>query len=193
MRGTQGQAMFGCQRFRLSRPQRPWRPVAAFALALAASIVTAAAADPVALIGSLERDLGALQAQLEQIDPEPGAGAPRTVGFNTDLGDGSPTFRRQSLVTIVHAAGRNLDRLIDAYRAAGDERRAGDAETLRLSMYGLTERFERLAEPAGPATIAVLRDQTRALLADLVQSLDLLAAEPAPAASGAAPAQEPLP
>ncbi len=179
--------MFGCQGF-----ERPWRPVAAFALALATSIAAAAAASPAEPLGSLERDLGALQAQLEKIEPGQGDNNSRTVGFNTDLGDGSPVFRRQSLATIVHAAGRSLDRLIGAYRGAGDQRRAGDAETLRLSMYGLTERFERLAEPADPATVAVLRDQTRALLAELVQELDLLAAEPAPAAPAAAPAPEPL-
>lgn len=188
--------MFGCQRFRISKPQRPWRPAAAFALAfalaLAAWSVAAAAAGPTEPLASLGRDLGALQAQLEQIDPGPGANAPQTVGFNTDLGDGSPAFRRQSLVTIVHAAARNLDRLIGAYRAAGDERRAGGAETLRLSMYGLSERFERLAEPADPATVAVLREQTRALLGEVVQELDLLAAEPAPATPAAAAAPEPL-
>ena len=184
-----GQAMSGCPRFQLPRPQQPRRLLTALTLTLAVSTTAAVAADPAGAVDNLRRDLGALQAQLEQIDPGPGDDAPQTVGFNADLGDGSPAFRRQSLVTIAHAAGRNLDRLIGAYHAAGDERHAGDAETLRLSMYGLTERFERLAEPANPATVAVLRDQTRALLGEVVQDVGLLAAEPV----ASAPAPQPLP
>lgn len=160
---------------------------------LAVATPGAAAADPAQLIASLQRDFGALQAQLEQVDPGLGEDAPQTVGFNTDLGDGSPAFRRRSMVTIVHAAGRNLDRLVGAYRAAGAEPQAGDAEALRLSIYALTERIERLAEPAAAATIVVLRDQSRGLLGELVQDLDLLAAEPAAADPEAASGPQPRP
>jgi hypothetical protein len=183
--------MFGCQRFQLSRLRQPRRLL--IALTLTVATTSTAAASPAGPVDHLQRDLGALQAQLEQIDPELGDNGPQTVGFNADLGDGSPAFRRQSLVAMVHASARNLDRLIVAYRAAGDEQRAGGAETLRLSMYGLTERFERLAQPADSATLVVLRDQTGALLAELVQDLSLLAAEPAPADPTAAPAPQPLP
>ncbi len=171
--------MYGRQRLRLSRSHRPARPLAALALTLAVPIMAAAAASPTALLDSLQRDLGALQVELEQVGPTSGESAAQPIEFDADLGDGSPAFRRVSMVTIVRAAGRNLDRLIGAYQAAGDERRAGDAETLRLSMYGLAERIERLAEPAGPETVVVLRDQSRSLLGEIIEDLDLLPAEPA--------------
>ena len=162
------------ERVRLSRLRR----AAVLALALT-FVVTVTDASPLTSLDNLRRDLGALQAGPEQVDPGSGTDAAQAVEFSADLGDGSPTFRRQSLVTVVHAAARNLDRLIGAYHAAGDERRAGDAEMLRLSLYGLSERIERLAAPAGQKTVVVLRDQSLALVTELVKELDLLAAEPA--------------
>jgi hypothetical protein len=176
-----------CQSFRPWKPQRRWLPAATLGLtlSLAAPLTAAAAVSPTASIVNLERDLGALQALLEEVDPGPDDSAARSVGSNADLGDGSPAFRRQSLVTIVHAATRDLDELIGDYRAAGDQRRASDAQTLRLSMYELSERIERLAEPAGPKTVTVLRDQSRSQLAELVQDLDLLVAEPVAAPTAA--------
>jgi hypothetical protein len=181
--------MFARQSLTLSRPQRLWWSAAALALTLMVPITTAATASPARPIDNLRRDLGALQAQIEQIVPGLREDDPHAVGFNADLGDGSPAFRRLSLVTMVHAAARNLDELIAAYRAAGDQRRAGDAQTLRVSMYELSERIERLAAPAGPKTITVLGDQSRTQLAELAQDLDLLAAEPAaePPAAAAPP------
>jgi hypothetical protein len=183
------QAMRARRRLRLPRSLRRSRPLAALALSLALPLTAAAAPGPAGPLGNLQRDLGALQALLEQVDPGVDDGPARPVEFNAELGDGSPAFRRDSMVTMVHAAGRNLDQLIGAYHATGDERRAGDAETLRLSLYGLTERIERLARPAGPATVVALRDQSRTLLDEMIQDLDLLPVEPA--APGAAPAPQP--
>ena len=174
--------------------ERFWLSVLARRLVVLALVlffaVSVTDASPIIALDHLRRDLGALQAQLEQIDAVAGEDAAQPVELDTDLGDGSPAFRRQILVTIASAALRNLERLSGAYRAAGDERRAGDAETLSLSLYGLTGRIERLAAPAAPATVALLRDQSRVLLADLVRELDLLAG---PAAAGGAPAARPLP
>jgi hypothetical protein len=184
--------MFACQSFRLLRPRRPSWSAAALTLTLTLTVTAAAAGSPARAIENLQRDLGALEAMLEQIDPGIADGDAQAIGFNTDLGDGSPAFRRRSMATIAHAAARNLDQLISDYRAAGDGPHAGDAETLRLSMYGLTERIERLAEPAGGETITVVRDQSRALLKELVRELDLLAAEPG-AEPPARPAPQPLP
>ena len=184
--------MLGSSRLRAVGTRRRFCPAVALATSLLASLPAAAAGpQPAQLIGSLQRDLGALGAELEAVDAGPADSGGQTVGFNTDLGDGSPSFRRRSLVTIAHAAGRNLDRLIGAYREAGDEPHAGDAETLRLSMFALTERIERLDEPAVAETVVVLRDQGRARLSELVREVDLLAAEPAPADRGAAPAPPP--
>jgi hypothetical protein len=176
------------ERFRLSRLRRPARRLAILALGLM-FVVSVTDASPLASLDHLRRDLGALQAGLERIDPGAGEVAARAVEFNAELGDGSAAFRRQSLVTVVHAAARSLDRLVEAYRGAGDERRADDAEALRLSLYGLSARIERLAQPAAPETMVVLRDQSLALLAELVQEIELLAAEPA----ADAPAGQPAP
>jgi hypothetical protein len=148
------------------------------ALALALLFTTAAAANPAGLLENLQRDLGALRVELEQIDPNLAESGAEAAKFDADLGDGSAAFRRVNMVTIVHAAARNLDRLIGAYRAGGDERRAGDAEIIRLSMYELGERLERLAKPADPETITVLRDQSGVLLREVIEDLELLPAEP---------------
>ncbi len=184
--------MLGSKRSRAAGARQRFRLSVALATALLVALPAAAvAADPGELINGLQRDLGALSAEFEQIDPGLAESGHQTVGFNTDLGDGSPAFRRRSLVTMAHAAARNLDRLIQAYRESGDEPHAGGAETLRISMYALTERIERLAEPAAPETVVVLRDQGRALLGDLVREVELLAVEPEPADAGAMPAPQP--
>ena len=184
--------MLRSHRSRAAGASRRLYPAVALATALLAPLPAAAPGpDPARLIGSLQRDLGALGAQLEDVDPGPADDGRQTVGFNADLGDGSPAFRRRSLVTIAHAAARNLDQLIGAYRDVGDEPHAAGAETLRLSLLSLTERIERLDEPAAAETVVVLREQGRALLGELVQEVDLLAAEPARADPGAAPAPPP--
>jgi hypothetical protein len=187
-----GHTMSVCQSFRLSKPQPRWLPAATLgiALSLAVPIAAAGAVSPTASITDLQRDLGALQALLEQVGAGPDDSDAKSAGSHTDLGDGSSVFRRRSLVTIVHTAARDLDQLIGDYRAAGDRRRASDTQTLRVSMYELSERIERLAEPAGPKTITVLRDQSRSQLTELVQDLDLLVAEPV-AAPTAAPGPQP--
>ena len=184
--------MLGSNRLRAAGAGPRFCPAIALATSLLVSLpAVAAGRDPAQLIGSLQRDLGALGAELEAVDPGPAGSGGQTVGFNTDLGDGSPSFRRRSLVTIAHAAARNLDRLVGAYRELGDEPHAGGAATLRLSLFALTERIERLDEPAAAETVVVLRDQGRALLGELVREVDLLAAEPTPADPGAAPAPPP--
>ncbi len=184
--------MLGSNRSRAAGARRRFCLSVALATALLVGVpAAAAAADPAQLINGLQRDLGALSAEFEEVDPAASESSHRTVGFDTDLGDGSAAFRRRSLVTMAHAAARNLDRLIGAYRETGDQPHAGGAETLRLSMYALTGRIERLAEPAAPETVVVLRDQSRALLGALVREVDLLAAEPAPADPVATPAPQP--
>lgn len=168
--------MFHSGPLRFSEHQRPFWLLVALAIMLLVSVSTtvAQAANPARLAGNLQRDLGALRAQLEQLDPRPGDSGQQTVAFNADLGDGSLAFRRLSMVTIGRAASRHLEALILSYRNARDDERARVAESLRLVMYQLTERVERLARPSSPATTMALRAEVEAVLGDLERGLESL-------------------
>jgi hypothetical protein len=170
--------MFQSSPLRYSEHQRPFWLLVALAIMLLVLVSTtvAEAASPTRLLGTLQRDLGALRAQLEQIDSWHDEPARRTVASNADLGDGSPTFRRLSVATIVRAAGRHLDALVASYRDAGDDRRAELAEALSLEMYGLTERIDRLGRPASPATTVALLGEADVVLTRLEQGLAQLVA-----------------
>jgi len=165
--------MFPSSRLRYSEHQRPfWLLVAlAIMLLVLVSITVAQAASPTRLVGTLLRDLGALRAQLEQIDLWQDETGRRTVAFNTDLGDGSPAFRRLSMVTIARAAGRRLDALVASYRAAGDAERTRVAQGLALEMYELNQRIDRLGAPASPAITVALLGEVEVALARLEQGL----------------------
>jgi hypothetical protein len=175
--------MFHAGPLRFSEHQRPFWLLVALAIMLLVSVSTTVvqAANPARLVGTLQRDLGALRAQLEQLDPWHGDSGQQTVAFNADLGDGSPTFRRLSMVTIGRAASRHLEALIASYRHARDEERARGAESLRLAMYELTQRVERLGRPSSPAATTALRGEVEAVLGDLERGLELLRADRAPA------------
>jgi hypothetical protein len=148
--------MFGSALLKCSEHQRPfWLTVALSVLLLASvSITIAHAADPARLAHGLKRDFGALRAQLEQIDPAEKEAGGQTVAFNADLGDGGAAFRRDSMATVVNAASRRLERLIEGYRQSGDAARARTAETLRLALYDLQRQIDQLARAAAPAEAA---------------------------------------
>jgi hypothetical protein len=156
--------------------QRPfWLLVAlAIMLLVCVSITVAQAASPLRLASTLQRDIGALRVQLEQIDPSRSEGERSSVAFNADLGDGSPAFQRQTMVTVAHAANRRLERLITAYRELGDDERRRSAETLSADMYEVTERVDRLAHATAPATVAALRGEVETALDRLDRGLALL-------------------
>ena len=158
--------MFGSALLRCSEHQRPfWLTVALSVLLLASvSITIAHAADPTRLAHGLKRDFGALRAQLEQIDPSGKEAGGQSVAFNADLGDGGAAFRRDSMATIVHAASRRLERLIEGYRQNGDAARARTAETLRLAMYDLQRQIDQLARAAEPAEAEAALARIEALL-----------------------------
>ena len=80
------------------------------------------------------------------------------------------------MVTIGRAAGRHLEALIRTYRIARDEERSRVAESLRLIMYELTERVDRLGRSSSPATTIALRGEVEAVLSDLERGLALLGA-----------------
>jgi hypothetical protein len=168
--------IFRARPLQLSEHGRPfWLLVAlAIMLLVCVSITFAQAASPLRLAGTLQRDLGALRAQLEQIDPWQSAAERRTVAFNADLGDGSAAFQRQSMVTIVRAAGRRLEQLIAAYHEVRDEERGRLAESLSFGMYDLTESIDRLAGATGPASIVALRGEVEVALTRLDRGLALL-------------------
>ena len=191
--------MFHSGPLRFSEHQRPfWLLVAiAIMLLVSVSITVAQAASPARLVGNLQRDLGALRAQLEQLEPWHGDSGHRTVAFNADLGDGSPAFRRLSMATVGRAAGRHLEALIATYRIARDEERTRIAESLRLVMYELTDRVDRLSRSSSPATTVALRGEVEAVLSDLERGLGLLGSgrgtASAPQAIGPAASPAPQP
>ena len=190
--------MFGSALLRCSEHQRPfWLTVALSVLLLASvSITIAHAADPTRLAHGLKRDFGALRAQLE-IDPSGKEAGGQSVAFNADLGDGGAAFRRDSMATIVHAASRRLERLIEGYRQNGDAARARTAEALRLAMYDLQRQIDQLARAAEPAEaeaalarIEALLNRAEGELGALLQGSNAAAVLPAvapsqPAAAGA--------
>jgi hypothetical protein len=176
--------MFGSALLKCSEHQRPfWLTVALSILLLASvSIAMAHAADPTRLTHGLKRDFGALRAQLEQIDPWAQRSDGQTVAFNADLGDGGAAFRRDSMVTIVSAASRRLERLIDGYRQHRDEARVRRSEALRLAMYDLQRQIDALARAAEPTEAAAALAHVAAVLDRAEGELDVLlkgAAKPA--------------
>jgi hypothetical protein len=172
--------MFGSAILKCSGHQRPfWLTVAlSVMLLVSVSITIAHAANPTRLAYDLKRDLGALRVQLEMIDPAELGAAGRTVAFNADLGDGGPAFRRQSMVTMVAAANRRLERLIESYRAEGSEARAQAAATLRLAMYDLRQQVDRLARTADPAEATAIREQIEGALDRSESGLSALLSAP---------------
>ena len=158
--------MFGSAILKCSEHQRPfWLTVALSILLLASvSITIAHAAHPSRIACDLKRDLGALRAQLELIDPWERDGERQTVASNTDLGDGSTAFKRHSMATMVAAANRRLARLLDGYREQGSDARVRTAEALRLAMHDLQQQIDKLARAADPAEAVAVRERIGALL-----------------------------
>jgi hypothetical protein len=178
--------MFQSSALRLSEHQRPlWLLVALSVLLLAlVSVTVAEAASPMRLIGTLQRDLGALRVQLEQIEPWESEGGRRTAAFNADLGDGGPTFRLLSMVTVARAASRHSEALVATYRAGRDHERARIADSLRLDMAELAQRIERLSRPATAAANTALLGEVSAVLTRLETTLAQLSPAPQPRISG---------
>jgi hypothetical protein len=158
--------MFGSALLKCSEHQRPfWLTVALSIMLLASvSITIAQAAHPSRLAYDLKRDLGALRAQLELIDPWAQDAGRQSVASNTDLGDGSPAFQRHSMVTIAGAANRRLERLLEGYREQGSDARVRTAEALRLALYDLRHQIDQLARTADPAEATAVRERIGTLL-----------------------------
>ena len=168
--------MFGFAVLKRSEYQRPfWLTVAlSVMLLVSVSITVAQAANPARLAHEIRRDLGALRAQLELIDPSERDAGRQTVAFNTDLGDGGPVFQRHSMVTIVAAANRRLERLLESDRAQGGDARVRAGESLRTAMHDLQRQIDQLARAADPAEAAAVRERIVALLDRCERELSVL-------------------
>jgi hypothetical protein len=168
--------IFRARPLHLSEHQRPFWLLVALAIMLLVwvSITMAHAASPLRLAGTLQRDLGALRAQLEQIDPWQDEAGRESVAFNADLADGGLDFHRESMVTILRGAGRRVERLIAAYGEARDEERRRLAESLSYRIYDLSEQVGRLVRATSPATIVALRGEVGVALDRLDRHLALL-------------------
>jgi hypothetical protein len=171
--------MFGSAILKCSEHERPfWLTVAlAVMLLVSVSITVAHAANPMRLAHDLKRDLGALRAQLELIDPAAGEEARAAVAFNADLGDGGPAFRRHSMVIMVATANRRLERLIESHRQKGDDPRAEAAAGLRPAMQDLRQQVDRLARTTDPAEATALREAIAAALDRSERDLSALLAD----------------
>ena len=168
--------MFGFAVLKRSEYQRPfWLTVAlSVMLLVSVSITVAQAANPARLGNEIRRDLGALRAQLELIDPSERDTGRQTVAFNTDLGDGGPVFQRHSMVTIVAGANRRLERLLESNRAQGGDARVDAAESFRTAMYDLQRQTDQLARAADPAEAAAVRERIVELLDRCERELSVL-------------------
>lgn len=174
--------MFGLRSMRASEHERPLLLLAAFAVVLLASISTtmATTASALSLIDGLQRDLGAVRAQLERIDPAPLETGRQTVAFNADLGDGGSAFRHRSIATILRSASRRLESLVAGYRHAGDWQRADVAENGQLELQELSRQVHYLGNAQDATSIMWARKRLEAesLIDQLQSSLVILLPRP---------------
>ena len=188
--------MFGSALLKCSEHQRPFWLTVALSIMLLALVSTtiAQAAHPSRLAYDLKRDLGALRAQLEQLDPWDRDAGRQSAASNTDLGDGGAAFQRHSMATIVAAANRRLERLVDSYRKEGSDTGVRRAERLRLALYDLQHQIDRLARTADLAEAVAVRERVGTLLDRSERELSVLLGDLArPPALPAVVARDPAP
>lgn len=157
--------MFGSRPLRRSNCERVLVLLGALALSLLV-VLGARAGTPRVLLEDLRRDLGALRVQLEEVETVP-LGGPERLDPGTDIGDGSPAYRRQALSTILRSAHRRLDRLGADSREAESNPRAARLDRLRLGLLELQVRLDRLLSADEAAQAARARAAAFALLEDL--------------------------
>jgi type II secretory pathway component PulJ len=152
------------RRFRTSEHERPLLLLVAFAVVLLASISTtvAASVSALSLINELQRDLGAVHAQLERVDPGAVETGQQSVAFNADLGDGGSAFRHRSMATILRNAKRRLENLAAGYRRAGDARRTEVTELAQVELQELYGRLHYLGDATDATSIMWARKRGEA-------------------------------
>jgi hypothetical protein len=164
--------MFGSRPLRRSEGERVLVLLGALAVTLLVAL-GAHAGTPRGPLESLERDLGALRVQLEQVEALL-LEDHRAVALGTDIGDGSPAFQRQALTTILRSAHRRLDRLGADPRQIQAEGQIAQLDRLRLGLLELQVRFGRLTGASDAAQAAKARAAAVVLLEELDQVIDLL-------------------
>jgi len=174
--------MFRLRSLRASEHQGQLLLLAAFAVVLLASISTtmATSVSALSLIDGVRRDLGAVRAQLERVDPAPLEAGQQSVAFNADLADGGSAFRHRSIATILRSARRRLENLVAGYRNAGDQRRAEVAQNAQIELQELSQRLSYLGSAKDATSIMWARKRLEAetLLDQLRDSLVLLLPRP---------------
>lgn len=109
-------------------------------LALAAAIMVGlsspgAQARPVGfLLQTLERDLGALRAQIEQVVARPSQPGAAMIAFNADLGDGGTGFHRTAMAATLRTAQRSAALLEQRFREQHEAKRLELAQRLALGL-----------------------------------------------------------
>jgi hypothetical protein len=168
--------------FRGSEHERPLLLLAAFAVVLLAGISTtmATTASALSLIDGLRRDLSAVRAQLERVDPPPSETGQQSVAFNADLGDGGSAFRHRSMATILRSAKRRLENLVTGYRRAGDKGRAEVAQNAQLELQELFGRLHYLGNATDADSVMWARKRLEAetLIDRLQETLVILLPRP---------------
>jgi hypothetical protein len=170
--------MFGLRSLRHAHHGRPFWLLAALAVALLVSVSTTLAntVSALVLLEGLQRDLGAVSAQLERADHDALEAGQQSVTFNADLGDGGTAFRHRSMATILRSANRRLERLAAGYRRAGDAQRAATAQRAQLELQELVQRLHYLGNMKDMSSIvwAQKRQEAEALLDELQDMVAML-------------------
>jgi hypothetical protein len=136
-----------------------------------------AAADLGPILHGIDRDLGALRAQLEVVRSElagsrawPGEAA--TVAYAVDLGDGGEIFRLRALETMVRSLGRQVERLGDRLEGRGAVPGRETALLMSLEVHNVHWAVEELRFARGREDADLAVDRLERLLADLGLALD---------------------
>jgi hypothetical protein len=176
--------MLGSRRLDYSEHGRPFWLLVAIAVTLLVNVSTTVsqAATARSLVEGVKRDVGAIRAQLEQVDPAVPDASWRAVTFNADPGDGGPAFRRQSLATMLHAARRRGDRLLAGYQASPEAGPRRLAQQLRRQLADLERQIGQQGVGADPwdTAHAAGRGRLEALLDEVDHTLEQLGEAPRP-------------
>lgn len=167
-----------------SRGHRAFWLLVALAVGLLVNVsFTAAEAAPASLLRALARDLGALQIQVERLQPLQ-ADERSGRAHPADLGDGSPAFLWQAGEQMVRRAKRRVGRLQELARSIPAV--SAPAGTLWVEIYELELELTGLRQADRPEVAEARRAEALVRLERLQQLLPILQAwlrEPAEAAA----------
>lgn len=166
-------------------------------LALAAAIMVGlsspgAQARPVGfLLQTLERDLGALRAQIEQVVARPSQPGATTIGFNAELGEGGTGFHRTAMAATLRTAQRSAALLDQRLREQGDAQRLELAQRLALGLQVLERSLVAMRDAPEAAGLELAWSAAEGELRALERIVAQLRRQEAARASG--PGEAPAP